>query len=66
LFWILKSYALSLFAGILGTPKGFHPTPKERERIEQTMDSLFPIHPRKRWLRRPASRAGGRFRRWWD
>ena len=29
-------------------PRGFHPTPEERGRIEQTMDSLFPIHPRKR------------------
>ena len=48
LFWILKSYAPSLFARILGMPKGFRPTPQERGRIEQTMDSLFPIHPRKR------------------
>jgi hypothetical protein len=48
LFWILKSYAPSLFARILGMPKGFRPTPEERGRIEQTMDSLFPIHPRKR------------------
>lgn len=47
LFWILKSYAPSLFARILGMPKGFRPTPQERGRIEQTMDSLFPIHPRK-------------------
>jgi pimeloyl-ACP methyl ester carboxylesterase len=46
-FWILKSYAPSLFAPILGMPKDFHPVPGERERIEQTMDSLFPIHPRK-------------------
>jgi pimeloyl-ACP methyl ester carboxylesterase len=46
LFWILKSYAPSLFARILGMPKGFGPTPEERGRIEQTMDSLFPIHPR--------------------
>lgn len=48
LFWMLKSYAPSLFARILGMPKDFRPTPGERERIEQTMDSLFPIHPRKR------------------
>jgi pimeloyl-ACP methyl ester carboxylesterase len=47
-FWILKSYTPSLFARILGMPKGFRPTPGERGRIEQTMDSLFPIHPRKR------------------
>ena len=48
LFWIFKSYAPSLFARILGMPKGFRPAPGERERIEQTMDSLFPIRPRKR------------------
>lgn len=48
LFWMLKSYAPSLFARILGMPKGFRPTPGERGRIEQTMDSMFPIHPRKR------------------
>jgi hypothetical protein len=48
LFWMLKSYAPALFARILGMPKGFHPTPEERGRIGQTMDSLFPIHPRKR------------------
>ncbi len=48
LFWILKSYAPSLFARILGMPKGFRPTAGERQRLEQTMDSLFPIHPRKR------------------
>jgi pimeloyl-ACP methyl ester carboxylesterase len=48
LFWILKSYAPSVFARILGMPKGFRPTPEQRGRIEQTMDSLFPIHPRKR------------------
>ena len=29
-------------------PKGFRPTPEERERIERTMDGMFPIHPRKR------------------
>jgi pimeloyl-ACP methyl ester carboxylesterase len=46
-FWILKSYAPSLFARILGMPKNFHPTRGERGRIEQTMDSIFPIHPRK-------------------
>jgi pimeloyl-ACP methyl ester carboxylesterase len=48
LFWILKSYAPSLFARILGMPKGFRPAPGERGRIGQTMDSLFPVHPRKR------------------
>ena len=47
LFWLLKSHAPSLFARILGMPKGFRPAPHERERIEQTMDSLFPIRPRK-------------------
>jgi 2-hydroxy-6-oxonona-2,4-dienedioate hydrolase len=34
LFWMLKSYAPSLFARILGMPKGFRPAPGERERIE--------------------------------
>jgi pimeloyl-ACP methyl ester carboxylesterase len=29
LLWILKSYAPSLFARILGMPKGFHPTPRK-------------------------------------
>ena len=48
LFWIFKSYAPSLFARIPGMPKGFRPAPEDRERIEQTMDSLFPIRPRKR------------------
>lgn len=48
LFWLLKSSAPSLFAQILGMPKGFRPTPEQRGRIEQTMDSMFPIHPRKR------------------
>ena len=48
LFWTLKSHAPSLFARILGMPKGFRPTPGERGRIEQTMASLFPIRPRKR------------------
>ncbi len=47
LFWILKSHAPSLFARILGMPQGFRPTPQERGRIAQTMDSLFPIHPRR-------------------
>jgi pimeloyl-ACP methyl ester carboxylesterase len=41
-------YAPSPFARILGMPKNFRPAPEERERIEQTMDSLFPIHPRRR------------------
>ena len=45
---MLKSYAPSLFARILGMPRGFRPAPGERGRIEQTMDSMFPIHPRKR------------------
>jgi pimeloyl-ACP methyl ester carboxylesterase len=48
LFWMLKSYAPSLLVRILGMPKGFRPTPEERGRIEQTMNSLFPVHPRKR------------------
>lgn len=50
IFWILKSRAPSLFARILGMPKGFHPAPAQRERIEQIMDSLFPIRPRKRGI----------------
>jgi hypothetical protein len=29
-------------------PKGFRPAPWERGRLEQTMDSLFPIRRRKR------------------
>jgi pimeloyl-ACP methyl ester carboxylesterase len=48
LFWILKSYAPSLFTRILGMPKGFRPTDEERSRIVQTMESFFPINPRKR------------------
>lgn len=48
LFWLLKSYAPGLFARILGMPKEFRQTPDERARIGQTMDSLFPIRPRKR------------------
>jgi pimeloyl-ACP methyl ester carboxylesterase len=47
LFWILKTYAPSLFARILGMPKGFRPTAEERSRIEQIAESFFPIHPRK-------------------
>jgi pimeloyl-ACP methyl ester carboxylesterase len=48
LFWILNSYAPSLFARILGMPKGFRPTPEECRRIEQIGESFFPINPRKR------------------
>jgi pimeloyl-ACP methyl ester carboxylesterase len=48
LFWILKSYAPSLFMKILGMPKGFRPTAEERERIAQIVEGFFPIHPRKR------------------
>ncbi len=48
LFWILKSCAPGLFARILGMPKGYRPTPEERESLHQIMDAFFPIHPRKR------------------
>lgn len=48
LFWCLRSCTPSIFARILGMPRGFRPAPRERARIEQTIDSLFPIHPRKR------------------
>ena len=47
LFWALKQYAPSLFARILGMPKGFHPTDEEFRRVMEVEESLFPIHPRK-------------------
>ena len=46
-FWALKQYAPSLFARILGMPKGFHPTGEELRRMIEVEESLFPIHPRK-------------------
>jgi pimeloyl-ACP methyl ester carboxylesterase len=46
-FWALKQYAPSLFARILGMPKGFHPTDEELRRVLEVEGSLLPIHPRK-------------------
>jgi len=46
-FWLLKRYAPSLFARILGMPKAFRPTPDQQHRIAEVEDSLFPIRPRK-------------------
>jgi pimeloyl-ACP methyl ester carboxylesterase len=48
LFWILKNYAPSLFMRVMGMPKDLRPTAEERARIVQTIDSFFPINPRKR------------------
>ena len=47
LFWALKQYASSLFARILGMPKGFHPTGEELRRVMDVEESLFPFQPRK-------------------
>jgi pimeloyl-ACP methyl ester carboxylesterase len=47
LFWLLKRYAPSLFARILGMPKAFRPTPDQRQRIVEVEESFFPIRPRK-------------------
>jgi pimeloyl-ACP methyl ester carboxylesterase len=46
-FWLLKRYTPSLFARILGMPKGFHPTPDQRQRMVEVEESFFPIRPRK-------------------
>ena len=47
-FWTLKAYAPFLFARIMGTPKGFQPTPEQWTAIVESEESLFPVHPRKR------------------
>jgi pimeloyl-ACP methyl ester carboxylesterase len=46
-FWALKAYAPFQFARLLGTPKGFRPTPEQRTEILESEESLFPIRPRK-------------------
>jgi pimeloyl-ACP methyl ester carboxylesterase len=46
-FWLLKRYAPSLFARILGMPKTFRPTPDQRQRMVEVEESFFPIRPRK-------------------
>ncbi|HEV8419896.1 MAG TPA: alpha/beta hydrolase [Actinomycetota bacterium] len=47
MFWMLKRYAASLFARILGMPKGLRPTPDQRQRMVEVEESFFPIRPRK-------------------
>ncbi len=46
-FWLLKRYAPSLFARILGMPKGSLPIPGQRQRMVEVVESFFPIRPRK-------------------
>jgi pimeloyl-ACP methyl ester carboxylesterase len=46
-FWALKAYAPFLFARLLGTPKGFRPTPEQRMGILESEESFFPVGPRK-------------------
>jgi pimeloyl-ACP methyl ester carboxylesterase len=46
--WRLKAYLPSLYARLLGMPKGFRPTPEERCTILEAQESLFPLPPRKR------------------
>lgn len=46
-FWLLKRYAPSLFARILGMPKAFQTTPDQRQRMVEVEESFFPIRPRK-------------------
>lgn len=47
MFWMLKRFVPSLFARALGMPRGFRPTPNERQQIMEVEESLFPVHPRK-------------------
>lgn len=47
IFWMLKRYAPSLFARILGMPRGFRPTPDERQQIMEVEESLLPVRSRK-------------------
>jgi pimeloyl-ACP methyl ester carboxylesterase len=47
IFWMLKRYAPSLFARILGMPRGFRPTPDERQQIMEVEESLLPVRFRK-------------------
>jgi len=47
MFWMLKSFAPSLFARVLGMPRGFRPTPNERQQIMEVEESLLPVRPRK-------------------
>jgi pimeloyl-ACP methyl ester carboxylesterase len=47
LFWLLSRYAPTLFARILGMPKGFRPTPDQWQRMVRVEESFFPIGPRK-------------------
>jgi pimeloyl-ACP methyl ester carboxylesterase len=46
-FWMLKAYLPSLYARLLGMPKGFRPTPEEQRTMLASQESLFPIPPRK-------------------
>ena len=45
---MLKAYLRSLYARLLGMPKGFRPTPEEQRTILEAEESLFPLPPRKR------------------
>jgi pimeloyl-ACP methyl ester carboxylesterase len=46
-FWTLKAYLPSLYARLLGMPKGFRPTAEEQRTILAAQGSLFPLPPRK-------------------
>jgi pimeloyl-ACP methyl ester carboxylesterase len=47
MFWMLRSFAPSLFTRVLGMPSGFRPTPNERQQIKEVEESLLPVRPRK-------------------
>jgi pimeloyl-ACP methyl ester carboxylesterase len=47
-FWALSDAGPHLVGRILGMPKGFLANDVEREQIEASLNSLFPIAPRKR------------------
>jgi pimeloyl-ACP methyl ester carboxylesterase len=46
-FWLFKSLVPKTFRHLLGVPKGFVGTSKERESLEEVATSIFPIRPKR-------------------
>jgi pimeloyl-ACP methyl ester carboxylesterase len=46
-FWVFKKLMPMAYARMMGLPRGYRPTPHEREALQRIRELLFPLRPRR-------------------
>ena len=45
--WVMKKFARPRFASLMGVPAGFPKTPEQAQEMDEMLESIFPIGPRR-------------------